>query len=86
MNKVVDTAFFEQPGFRILYETWLEVFERDDTGRHIVPVQNAVKMLREARIATLSEGVSSQDAFTLESVACRYAQEIPIQVSEAAYA
>ena len=83
MSRVVNPRFFNQPGFDELYGAWSAVFERNETGNYVMSSKDALAMLAKAHSQVVEvEGLSKSDAFSLESVACRYAQEIPQQFEE----
>lgn len=83
MSRGLNTRFFDQPGFDILFSTWSEVFEMDEAGKYALSPAQALKVLREARLAALSEGLQSADVTTLDAVAFRYAQETRFLINEA---
>jgi len=95
MPEIIDMGFFERPGFSLLYDTWSEVFERNpNSGQAVIPAEDAVKMLKDARVAAAIEvneksGLYKDDALalfrevnTLERIAVSYAIGLPIKIDE----
>ncbi len=83
----IDTRMFSQPGFEILYDAWSSAFEMDDEGVSVLPAHEALQRTRDARseVATIA-GLDKHTLDTPESIACRYAQVMPVFVEERVYA
>jgi len=91
MNRVIDSRFFDQPGFPVLYCAWAEVFDKNEKGADVLEPNHALARLSEAADQVKSEESLSPEALaTLERVACLYARDMPLQLvmeaEEALYA
>lgn len=82
MPSGIDTRFFGHPGFDVLYGTWSEVLEQDEVGSFIVDPNDAITMLRQARAAAITEGVSPENAKILEGIAFRTATQVKASLDE----
>ena len=82
MNKVIDPRFFEQPGFLTLFNAWSDVFEKSD-GEYVLSADRALAIVEDASFQVeISNQVGKAALISLESVACRYAQEVIFQANE----
>lgn len=70
-GSLIDSRFFEQPGFEELFEVWGKVF---DARNELKPVEAlaAVDYVRNDLVAR--NIIRTVDMNVLESVACRYAR------------
>jgi hypothetical protein len=83
MRRPVNTRFFSQPGFEQLYEAYSKVFETDKKGAFVLDPAQALAHTALVRQSVMLEHPMDPQAFSeLESIACRYAQEIPQQIDE----
>ena len=75
MRRAVDTQFFEQPGFSIMFDAWSDVFRLEE-GEYALDAAAALAKVADARQKVLIEsGLADRDIDDLEHVACRYARE-----------
>jgi hypothetical protein len=80
---VVDNKMFEQPGFAGLFEAWSDVFEVNDDGTHKLDPRTAIdRTISARREAMMTTGFDGPTVTTLENIACRYAQAIPVFIEE----
>ena len=83
---IVDTRMFDQPGFEVLYDAWRDVFEVDNDGKPKLDAENAVDKTILARREVLeTTGLDQPAVDTLERIACRYAQVMPVFLEERLY-
>ena len=83
---IVDTRMFNQPGFEVLYDAWRDVFEVDDDGKPNLDAEKAVEKTILARREVIeTTGLDQSTVTTLENIACRYAQVMPVFLEERLY-
>ena len=79
----INSYMFDQPGFKIMFQAWSDVFEVHDDGTPVLNVDDAIQRTIVARKeAEVITGLDSDALNTIEHTACRYAQVMPVFVEE----
>ena len=86
MSSVINSRFFNQPGFEAFYDGWARVFETDSDGKYVLsPVEALARVAAVRQRVEVEEPLDPAALAALEHIACRYAREIPLQLGEAPY-
>ena len=71
-SNILDSRFFQQPGFTELYDLWLGIFSE---GSNEFDAAVTLKQMHTVRDDLVADGIQSTAAIdVLEGIACRYAR------------
>jgi hypothetical protein len=78
---------FAQPGFELLFQAWSDAFEINDDGTPRLDASTAIaKTIIARKEVRMLTGLDELTVATLENIACRYAQVMPVFLEERVYA